>query len=446
MQRGCICTPLGCKIPSIMMIALLGWVVQPVINDTVYVGDTCLGTAVDSALMGVPSAYACADVMFMFDRTGSMSGELSYAVANANAIMDSLMSSIPDVRFGAASHADYPHYYDHCGYSSTYGSGSDYPYRLDQPLTYDTALVHSVLSSISSTLSGNDGPESYARALWEMLHDGGIGWRSECARFVIFWLDNIPHACDINDPSRPYSYNTGVDPGRDASAGTSDDILWYPLLRDLRTNGITPIIMVSAGYTAYLDAWQYWMSDTLANGIATIRGSAIARQIDSIVGATSLTVDSLWPVVREPAYVPWVSFTPPYYAGITLTPPEDTFSFNINFHVPPTTTPDLYTFHIDYYRDAIRVDTQLVNLWVRPCGTGWDDPTSVAERKENSLYVAGTLINVPKEYSVTFFSTDGKRVLSLKSGKHDLKGLLRPGVYLGVAEGPRTVKFKVVIR
>ncbi len=148
------------------MIALLGWVVQPVINDTVYVGDTCLGTAVDSAIMGVPSAYACADVMFMFDRTGSMGGELSYAVANATAIMDSLMSSIPDVRFGAASHADYPHYYDHCGYSASYGSSSDYPYRLDQPLTYDTALVHSVLSSISSTLYGSDGPESYARALW----------------------------------------------------------------------------------------------------------------------------------------------------------------------------------------------------------------------------------------------------------------------------------------
>ncbi len=434
------------RIRSTMTIVLLGWVVQPVINDTVYVGDTCPGTAVDTALVGVPSSYACADVMFVFDRTGSMSSELSHAVANANAIMDSLMSSIPDVRFGAASHADYPAYYNYCGYSATYGSGGDYPYRLDQPLTYDTATVRAVLSSISSTLYGNDGPESYARALWEMIHDPSIGWRTECARFVIFWLDNIPHACDLNDFSRPYSYNTGTDPGRDASAGTSDDILWYPLLRELRTRGITPIIMVRPSYTTYLGAWQYWMSDTLANGIATTRGSGIARQIDSIVGATSLVVDSLWPVVREPAYTHWVSFTPPYYTGITLTPPEDTFSFNIHFHVPPTTPTGLYTFHIDYYRDAIRTDTQVVNLWVVSCVTGWDDPTSVAERKENSLYVAGTLINVPNEYSVVFYSTDGKKILSLGSGKHDLKGMLRPGVYLGVAEGPKTVKFKVVIK
>ncbi len=427
------------------MLGIIGWVVQPVINDTVYVGDTCPGTAVDSALLGVPSAYACADVMFLFDLTGSMSGELSYAQANAHAIMDSLRSSIPDVRFGVASHMDYPRAYNYCGYSATYGSSGDYPYRLDRPLTHDTASVRSAIYSLSIGY-GSDGPESYARALWEMIHDTAIGWRTGCARFVIHWLDNIPHACDLNDPSRPYYANTGVSPGRDATAGTADDILWYPLLRELRMSGIRPIIMVSASYTTYLSWWRYWMSDTLANGIATIRGSGIARQIDSIVGATSLVIDSLWPMVREPTYRPWVTFTPPYYTGITLTPPEDTFSFNINFNVPSSTSPGLYTFHIDYYRDAIRVDTQLVNLWVFSCTTGWDDPTSVAERKENSLYVAGNVMNVPANYTVSVYSVDGKKLLELKSGKYDLKGMLKPGVYLGVAEGVRTVKFKVIVR
>jgi hypothetical protein len=37
--------------------------------------------------IGVPATYACADVMFVFDLTGSMFLELSYAQANANAIM-----------------------------------------------------------------------------------------------------------------------------------------------------------------------------------------------------------------------------------------------------------------------------------------------------------------------------------------------------------------------
>ena len=76
-----------------------------------------------------------------------------------------------------------------------------------------------------------------------MLNDPAIGWRSSCARFVIFWLDNIPYARDLYNPSRPYSAYTGTDPGRDAIAGTSDDIYWYPLLRDLRTNGIKTIII-----------------------------------------------------------------------------------------------------------------------------------------------------------------------------------------------------------
>jgi hypothetical protein len=97
-----------------------------------------------------------------------------------------------------------------------------------------------------------------------MLNDPAIGWRSSCARFVIFWLDNIPHACDFYDPSRPYFAYTGTDPGRDVIAGTSDDIYWYPILRNL------------------------WMGDTLM------------------------------PRVRESAYTSWVSFAPPYYTGITL--------------------------------------------------------------------------------------------------------------------------------
>jgi hypothetical protein len=84
--------------------------------------------------------YTCADIIFVFDLTGSMGGELSYAQANANAIMDSLKSSIPDIRFGVASHSDYPSYYSYCGYSATYGSSSwgDFPYNLDRPLTYST--------------------------------------------------------------------------------------------------------------------------------------------------------------------------------------------------------------------------------------------------------------------------------------------------------------------
>jgi len=169
---------------------------------------------------------------------------------------------------------------------------------------------------------------------------------------VLFWLDNIPHACDLYSPSRPYSYYTGVDPGRDGIAGNADDILWYPLLRDLRTNGIKTIILVSASYTYFLPAWQYWMGDTLADGIATVRGSAIAGQIDS----------TLRPVVREAAYASWVTFTPPYYTGITLSPPEDTFNFTITFNVPPAAPTGLHTFHIDYYRDAVIADSQVVNL------------------------------------------------------------------------------------
>lgn len=89
------------------------------------------------------------------------------------------------------------------------------------------------------------------------------------------------------------------------------------------------------------------MGDTLADGIAVVRGSAIARQIDSLVGSTALTIDTLRPRVRESAYASWVSFAPPYYTGITLSPPEDTFNFTITFNVPTGAPTGLHTFHID---------------------------------------------------------------------------------------------------
>ena len=57
---------------------------------------------------------------------------------------------LPDIRFGVASHSDYPYYYSYCGYSDTYGrSGSgDFPYNLDRPLTYYTALVRPTINSL----------------------------------------------------------------------------------------------------------------------------------------------------------------------------------------------------------------------------------------------------------------------------------------------------------
>ncbi len=428
------------------MIWAISWVISPVINDTIYKGDTCPGTAVHSAMLGIPSNYACADIMFAFDLTGSMSGELSYAQANASAIMDSLASSISDVRFGVASQADYPNSYSYCSYSGSYGSGGcgDYPYSLNQPLTYDTALVRAAISSLP-LLCGSDAPESYARLLWEMLNDASIGWRTTCARFVLYWLDNIPHGCDIYDPTRPYSAYTGTDPGRDALAGTSDDIYWYPLLRNLRTNGIKPIILVSASSTTYLTWWQYWMTDTLANGIAVVRGTAIARQIDSLVGSTALTIDTLRPVVREAAYVSWVTFTPPYYAGITLTPPEDTFNFTITFNVPASAPSGLHTFHIDYYRDAILVDSQLVNLWVYDCTAGYDDPIAVWENvKEGKILIKGTSIYVPDGLVVHIYSADGKRIGVLNSGTHNLSKLGKGVYFVYDVKGGKTLR--VIVR
>ena len=108
----------------------------------------------------IPSVPAKADIMFVLDLTGSMGGELSNAKRNSINIMNRVASLIKDVRFGVASHMDYPGRFNSCGYNSNYGSsGRDYPYRLDRSITSNRSSVSSGINGLRLG-SGSDGPES----------------------------------------------------------------------------------------------------------------------------------------------------------------------------------------------------------------------------------------------------------------------------------------------
>jgi hypothetical protein len=66
-----------------------------------------------------------ADIMFVFDATGSMEDEIDEVKSSATNIMSDIRAVIADSRFGLASFADYPRYYEsYCGYSQQYGSFS----------------------------------------------------------------------------------------------------------------------------------------------------------------------------------------------------------------------------------------------------------------------------------------------------------------------------------
>ena len=75
------------------------------------------------------------DILWCFDLTASMYGEIDSVKANSFRIMNEIRSQILDSRFGVISHMDYPRTYSYCQYTATYGISIDYPYRLD-PVSY----------------------------------------------------------------------------------------------------------------------------------------------------------------------------------------------------------------------------------------------------------------------------------------------------------------------
>jgi len=267
------------------------------------------------------------DVMFLFDLTGSMSGELSNAKSGSITIMNGIRSEIADSNFGVASFMDYPGYYSFCDYSTTYGSSGDYPWSLDQDITSDATAVSSAINGLSLG-SGSDGPESYARALYESQF---ADWRFGARRIVVIFEDNIPHDCDFS--TFGCSGSTGVDPGRDAIAGTSDDLTWVDVIADLKAADISIIAVNSGGYDDC--PWQYAADET--GGILSDLSSAstLAEEIIDLIGDITSTISTLTLEVTE-GYEDWFEWEPEAHYDVGG---GETVEFNVSITVPME-TPD----------------------------------------------------------------------------------------------------------
>ncbi len=108
-----------------------------------------------------------ADVFFMMDTTGSMSG----AIANlrtglSGTIIPGIDAIIPDAWYGVSHFDDYPY--------SFYGGGSDDVFELDQRMTMDPAVAQTAVNGLVSH-GGGDTPESDVPALWAVSTGLGLG-------------------------------------------------------------------------------------------------------------------------------------------------------------------------------------------------------------------------------------------------------------------------------
>jgi hypothetical protein len=323
--------------------------VSATITPATFSATKCPGeSALDPLNVEVPMSVPKADVLFIFDLTGSMADELNSAKAGASAIMSSFPAT--DITFGVVSHMDYNGVYNYGGYFASYGSGPDYPYMLNQPLTGNKATVQAAINSLNLGY-GDDSPESYWRVLYESYADPAIMWRDGAKRIVVEFGDDRPHDLTLG---------TGIDPGRDALAGTGDDLAMNPVLNGMATNNIE-LLFVSSG--SYLTSWNTWAAMTGGHAY-DLTGDFVALVVSAInEGLTNPNVENLH-LVASAGYGPWLTASDPLsYSGVTGV----TVPFKATITVPIGTAPGVYTFTLNAVDShGVIYGSQEVTITVKP--------------------------------------------------------------------------------
>jgi len=276
--------------------------------------------------ISVPNVPPKADVMFIFDLTGSMSDILNTVRSNAAQIMSTLDQTGCDVRYGVMSHMDYPGSYSSYGYNDSYGSESDYAYRLDCPLTSTRDTTTAAMTALV-TGGGDDGPEDYTRPLYETYADTNVGWRFGAKRIVIAFGDSIPHDQTVN---------TGGDPGRDGVMFTADDLVLATVLQTMKENNE---ILIECHNGGYYTNWANWTAVTGGQCFQSTSADVVGNVVEAI---TSVAMQS---EVANLSLIPsanssWVAVNPAVYSTVAT---GNSRVFGMTFTIPTGTPAGVYS-------------------------------------------------------------------------------------------------------
>ena len=154
------------------------------------------------------------DILILFDRTGSMKEVISTTASAASGIVNDIQKDAPNTRFAVASVSDYSPLFTPSVDKRTCLLHSDF--------TLDAATVAKASADITLS-NGGDIPEAYSRGLYEAA---ALTWRPEAKKIIIFFGDSTDHP---------------VDPGRDETLGTADDLTMTAVLAQLKAQAISVI-------------------------------------------------------------------------------------------------------------------------------------------------------------------------------------------------------------
>jgi Mg-chelatase subunit ChlD len=285
----------------------------PLVTPDHIVGQTCEEGCVEEIVrveipsMDSPLVVNQLDVVFLMDVSGSMGDELDVVKAEANVIMQNLRNLVADTNFAVATFADYPGFRD-TQYGNLYGGSGDYPWRLDQDLTADMLQVNRAINRIS-LLNGEDGPEAYTRALYEVQ---SLSWRPGSRRLVILFGDAFPH--DRTFLGTDY----GIDPGQDAIANTVDDLQLRRVIADLSAAHINVIAVntIDAENADVTRFFRYAAEETGGQYFRLDSAEQIPEAIETLVEGQIAAINQI-EISAESPYSGWLTVNPASHTNVS---------------------------------------------------------------------------------------------------------------------------------
>ncbi|HYU59194.1 MAG TPA: hypothetical protein VEK39_00400 [Solirubrobacterales bacterium] len=342
-------------------VALIGLVV-PSLASAATVELTPGQTAQFDTNLAVPPLPPKLDFAFVFDTTGTMSGEVSNAKFGATSFFNAVRADSADSMFGVASFEDYPY----STFGNSAGMDPDSPYRRNTDLTASLGTWQTAVNSLSIR-NGGDAPEAQVPAMDAAMTGSALTWPtgSTAAGQGISFRDGVPHVIALVSDGSFHNDSTGSD-AYNFTAPTYAQTLAALAAKDVRV-----IAADSSGLPDEADMLGI-AADT--NGIHTrfnTNGTALYDGIFNVSQSPGITKALhllTWPVTRQLSCDPlqasidsssWASV-----AGSAMLPYTETISAPPQLSVADLPASGTVDCVVDFLWDGLKIAEQHTDVHV----------------------------------------------------------------------------------
>jgi hypothetical protein len=297
------------------------------------------GSVTETKTVGVPAKPPMADIEIAIDTTGSMSGAIAQAKAEATNLVNAVTAEIPDSQFAVVDFKD----------------SSDTPeYLVRAPMTASAPTVQAAINAMSAS-GGGDFPEAYNLVFNKAAAPatgGELGWRTGSRKFLVVIGDAPPHG------AVPAGYSGCFDSSADPH-GLNPATELAGVASAQRT------LFLVAVNTSIKSCYDQLVVGGFSGSASVLIGSSFSDQIVGLIKSASATVNDIHLEVASatpaPAAASWISFSPASIGPVT-TPTTQTFTLTAS--VPTGTPAATYTFDIVALADGADIGHQTLTLVV----------------------------------------------------------------------------------